>query len=877
MNGDELRTLFLDFFESKGHKVMSSSSLVPHSDPTLLLTSAGMVQMKPYFLGEETPSSLRLASCQKCFRATDIELVGDASHCTFFEMLGNFSVGDYFKKETIAWAWEFIVLYLKLPPERLWASVFLDDDEAFSYWVETGIPEERIQRFGEEENFWGPVGDSGPCGPDTEIFYDFGEEYSCGKPACGPNCDCSRFIEIGTLVFMQYNQDREGVRSLLPKPSVDTGMGLERNLAVVQGKQTIYETDQYTPLIKCIANLSGKQYGAADESDTAMRVVAEHSRGIAFLIGDGVMPSNEGRGYVLRRLIRRAALFGRRLGLDKPFLTEMAETTIGQMGNTYPELKQRQDFILKIIELEEAGFGETLNTGLELIEAVLGERETARTGEISGEHVFRLYDTFGFPPELTSEIALGRGFSVDLKSFEKEMEKQRERAKASQKFDLIGKIDINKKLDIKPTVFTGYSKYKQKADILGILVNIDSVDSVEVEQEASLILDRTPFYGEMGGQVGDTGEIRSSTGRFSVTGTVWITPDIIAHRGNVIEGSFSTGEEVEAEVERERRLDIARNHTATHLLQEALRKVLGEYIQQRGSLVTPDHFRFDFSHLVAMTGEEIDRVQNIINDNIRQDLPVYDEEIPYREAIEAGVIALFDEKYGDVVRVLKVGKPLLSAELCGGTHISTTGEIGYFHITSESSIGAGLRRIEAVTGKGAEKYINRSLQDLKEIAGQLDSEPDELVEKVQSLSTELKNERKRIQDLESQLARKDAGEIENKAEEINGIKVLAKKVEAAGIDNLREMSDLLNCKLGDTAIVVLGAALEDKPAFVATVSPDLVKQGYKAGEIVKKVAGVAGGSGGGKPSIAQGGGKDIKKIDEALREVKKYIEERDSS
>jgi len=877
VTGDELRTLFLNFFEDKGHKVVSSSSLIPHGDPTLLLTGAGMVQFKPYFLGEETPSNPRLASCQKCFRATDIELVGDASHNTFFEMLGNFSIGDYFKKEAIAWAYEFIVQHLRLPAERIWATIYLDDEEAFQYWQETGIPEERIQRFGEEENFWGPVGDSGPCGPDTEIFYDFGEEVGCGEPSCGPNCDCSRFIEIGTLVFMQYNQDKDGVRTPLPKPGIDTGMGVERNLAVVQGKTSIYETDLFVPLLDCIANLSGKKYGDNDESDIAMRVIIEHSRGIAFLIGDGVIPRNEGRGYVLRRLLRRAALFGRRLGLDKPFLSEIAIVTIGQMGNIYSELKQRKDFILKVIELEEAGFEETLNTGLELIEVVMGERETVRTGKISGEHVFRLYDTFGFPPELTSEIAVGRSFSVDLKGFEEEMEKQRERAKTAQKFELAEKTVLNNELNIKPTVFTGYSSFKQKAAILSILVNNDSEDIVEVGQEASLILEGTPFYGEMGGQVGDTGEIRSSTGRFRVTGTLWITPDIIAHKGEVIEGNFSVGEEVEAEVEGERRLDIARNHTATHLLQAALRQVLGEHIQQRGSLVAPDRLRFDFSHLVSMTGEEISQVQSIVNDNIRQDLPVYDEEIPYREAIEAGAIALFDEKYGDVVRVLKVGRPPLSIELCGGTHINTTGEIGYFHIVSESSIGAGLRRIEAVTGKGTERYINRRLQDLKEIVGQLDSEPDDIVEKVQTLSAELRNERKRVQELETRLARRDAGVLEAKTQEINGIKVLAEKVEAAGIDNLREMSDLLKDKLGKSAIVVLGAVLEEKPAFVANLSTDLVKKGYKAGEIVKKVAGVAGGSGGGKPSIAQGGGKDINKIDEALGEVKKYVEERGSS
>ncbi|MDZ4230871.1 MAG: alanine--tRNA ligase, partial [Dehalococcoidales bacterium] len=779
----------------------------------------------------------------------------------------------------ISWAWEFVTQRLKLPAARLWISIFLDDEDACHYWREIGVPEERILRFGEKENFWGPAGDSGPCGPDSEIFYDFGEEIGCGKSACAPNCDCPRFTEIWNLVFPQYDQDKEGNRTPLPKPSIDTGMGLERISAVMQGKTSVYETDLFVPLLERIAGLTGKKYGADEATDNAMRVVAEHSRGIAFLIGDGVMPSNEGRGYVLRRLLRRAALFGRRLGLDKPFLTETAGTTIEQMGHIYPELKQRQDFILKVIEREESRFSETLDTGLELIEIIMEERETERTGKISGEHVFRLYDTHGFPVELTKEIAAGRGFSVDLEGFEREMEKQREKARTAHKFVLEeGRLtpqgfEPSTQEDFKSD-FIGYENLSAFTSIA--LINYDKTGKLEREQEGNIILSETPFYGEMGGQVGDTGEIRGARGRFSVTNTIRIPPDIIVHQGHVIEGKLTVGDEVEAEVDRERRLDIARNHTATHLLQAALRQVSGEHIQQRGSLVAPERFRFDFAHLVAMTREEIDEVQQIVNDRIRQDLAVYDQEIPYKKAVEEGAIALFDEKYGDVVRVLRIGSPPISAELCGGTHVTTTGEIGFFHVVSESSIGSGLRRIEAVTGRGAEEYLGRRLTELEKIARQLGAEPDEVVAKVESLSAELKTEHRRVQTLERKLARTEAETLEKKAKEVHGIKVLAGRVSATSMDNLREMSDNLKDKLG-SAIVVLGTVSEDKPAFVANVSPDLVEKGYHAGEIVKRVAGVTGGSGGGKANIAQGGGKNKNKIDEALLEVKKYLEEKSSS
>jgi alanyl-tRNA synthetase len=800
--------------------------------------------------------------------------VGDHSHLTFFEMLGNFSVGDYFKPGAISLAWEFVTQRLALPPERLWATIFLDDDEAFHIWREIGVPETKILRFGEEDNYWGPAGDSGPCGPCSEIHYDFGEEFGCGKASCAPGCDCGRFCEIWNLVFMQYNQDKDGHRTLLPKPNIDTGMGVERTAAVMQGKTSIYETDLFTPLIQRIAELTGREYGSDDDADRAMRVVAEHSRGVAFLIADGVIPSNEGPGYVLRRVLRRAALFGRRLGLDKPFLAETAKATIEQMGHIYPELVQRQDFILKVIEVEEARFEETLSTGLELLDGVMEKATIEGKNKIPGKEAFKLYDTFGFPVELTNEVAAGRGFSVDLDGFEKEMEKQRERAREAQiirpsgipSAEAFGMLSIN----LQKIPFVGYQNLQHKSNIVSLLVDNKPTETVEEGQEASLILDTTPFYGEMGGQVGDTGQIISPSGKFSVTNTVRVPPDITVHQGQVAEGRLLIGETVEAVVDEERRFDIARNHTATHLLQLALRRVLGEHVQQRGSLVAPDRFRFDFSHLMAMTEEEIQEVQRIVNEKIRQNLAVYGEETPYKKAIEEGAIALFDEKYGDVVRVVKIDKPAISTELCGGTHLSSTGEIGLFHIIDESSIGAGLRRIEAVTGRGAEAFIDQRLSDLQKTADYLDAEVDSVLDKAYSLVIELDKERKRAQVLERELSKKIAESLLSQAEVINGVTVLAARVPSLRLEALREMSDLLRDKL-KSAVVVLGTVYEDKPTFLAVVTPDLVSRGYNAGEIVKQVAKVAGGGGGGRATFAQAGGKYKNKLDEALQLVRSLI------
>ena len=872
MTGDEIRAAFLSFFEEKGHKIIPSSSLIPRGDPTLLLTSAGMVQFKPYFLGETPPPNPRLASCQKCFRATDIESVGDPIHLTFFEMLGNFSIGDYFKQEAINWAWEFVTQRLRLPPQRLWITIFLDDEESFGYWQEVGVSEHRILRFGEENNFWGPAGDSGPCGPCSEIHYDFGEEVGCRKASCAPNCDCGRFSEIWNLVFTQYNQDKEGHRSLLPKPNIDTGMGLERTAAIMQGKTSVYETDFFIPLLECISELAGIKYGADNDTDNTMRIIAEHSRGIAFLIGDGIIPSNEGRGYVLRRLLRRTALFSRRLGVDKPFLAEAAKITVEQMGHIYPEIVQKRDFINKVIENEEARFSETLSTGLELLDGTV--EELARKGEnkISGEKAFKLYDTYGFPVELTTEIATECGFSVDLDGFNQEMEKQRERARKVYKVKVGGGIvESRGELNIQATPFVGYHSLKHKSKIVDLLIENESVETVSEGQEASLILGSTPFYGEVGGQVGDTGEIHSPSGRFKVTNTIRVPPNVV-HLGQLIHGSLTVGDEVEAIVDRERRLDIARSHTATHLLQLALRQVLGEHVEQRGSLVAPDRLRFDFSHLVALMPEEIEEVEHIVNEKIRQNLKVYSEDIPYKQAIEEGAIALFGEKYGDIdiVRVVKVDEPVISAELCGGTHVVSTGEVGFFHIIGESSIGAGLRRIEAVTGRGAEEFIEKFLSDWQEIAQIVGASLENVREKVSSTANERDMERKRALALERELSKKIATSLLSQTEVVNGVTVLAARVPSSRLEALREMSDLLREQL-KSVVIVLGTIYDNKPVFLAAVTPDLVARGYNAGEIVKQVARVTGGSGGGKAQFAQAGGKYKGKLDEALRLVKSLI------
>ena len=855
MTGDNIRESFLRYFEEKGHKIMPSASLVPHGDPTLLLTSAGMVQFKPYFLGEKPPAT-RMASCQKCFRVTDIDSVGDTKHLTFFEMLGNFSIGDYFKEGAIDFAWEYVIERLQLPKERIWITVYQDDDEAFEIWnKKIGVPAERIVRCGEKENFWGPAGDSGPCGPCSELHYDFGEDAGCGRADCSPACSCERFSEIWNLVFVQYNQDKSGKRTPLVKGHIDTGMGLERVTVIKQNKKSVYDTDLFAPLLDTISELSGIRYGSDNFSDNNMRVVAEHGRATTFLIADGVLPGNEKQSYVLRRLMRRAVFFGEKLVAGKSFLTEIAKVTIEKMKHEYPELGQKKKFILKVIQEEEARFRDTLKTGTQLLEGIMAEVSVKGKKEVSGKQAFKLYDTYGFPVDLTQEVASKQGFTVDMAGFEAEMEKQREKAKSANRFKKSLSLGMDTEVinGCTASIFTGYENLTGKSLISGLLYENKNVTEVAEGQEAAIILDKTPFYAEKGGQVGDTGVISGSDGKFIVKDTVQISDKIMAHKGYVEQGVFKTGDEVTAEVDTERRLDIARNHTATHLLQYALRKVLGEHVQQRGSLVSPDRLRFDFSHMSAMTDDEIEKVQSIVNYEIRRNHSVCPVTMPYKQAVKEGAIALFDEKYGDEVRVLKIGSPLISAELCGGTHVSATGEIGFFQIVSESSIGGGIRRIEAVTGRGAEQAIKNDIINLKN--------------EILAVHSELDRERRQIIALQRGQAKQHADSLLDKVETVNGVKLLVSRIEAADNDMMRDMADILRSKLG-SGIVVLGAVMDDKPSFIVAVTPDLVKKGYQAGKLVKHISSVAGGGGGGKPDMAQGGGRDIDKLEEAINSVK---------
>ncbi len=869
MTSDELRERFLSFFKGKGHKIIPSSSLIPHGDPSLLLTTAGMVQIKPYFLGLEEPPSPRLVSCQKCFRTTDVDSVGDTSHLTFFEMLGNFSVGDYFKKEAIEWAWEFMTEDLKLSRERLWATVYLDDDEAFAHWQRVGIPAEKILRFGDEDNFWGPAGNSGPCGPCSELHYDLGADFGCRRSECRPNCECGRFSEVWNLVFTQYDQHPDGSRTPLPKPNIDTGMGMERITAAVQEIQSVYETDLFWPIIAGIGQLAGNTYGASQTNDRYMRIIAEHSRGVAFLIADGVLPSNEGRGYVLRRILRRASLFGRRLGLDMPFLGQIAQIAVDRMANVYPELVANRDMITEVIRAEEDKFIATLETGLDIVEELVEKAMKDGKEQLAGAQVFRLYDTYGFPKELTAEIAKEKGLTVDVEGFEAEMKEQRAKARAGHKFAVKPSTETALGVDVE---FTGHEASSSQSKVLELSVMGKPKETAYQEEKADIILDMTPFYGEMGGQAGDSGEIIGDRGKVAITDTVRNYSDVPIHQGIVVEGNISVGDAVLARIDVARRRDIARNHTATHLLQAALREILGSHVYQRGSSVESSRLRFDFSHLATITEGQLDRIQGWVNEKIRENLPIKARSVPYQDAIAEGAIALFEEKYGGTVRVLEIGEPPISKELCGGTHVKSTGEIGILLITNESSIGTGLHRVEAVTGRNAEWLIAQRLSTLQMAAKELECMPEDVSNKAKTLATQLGLERKRSLSLERELAHGITESLASQARKIDSVTVVTAEVGSLTMSVLREIGDKLRDRLG-SAVVVLATVYDGKPSFLATVTSDLVARGFHAGHIVKQVANAAGGGGGGKPGMAQAGGKDARKIKQALGLVQDIIAE----
>jgi len=844
-----------------------------------------MVQFKPYFTGQANPPNRRLTSVQKCFRTTDIESVGDTSHLTFFEMLGNFSIGDYFKSEMILWAQEFLTQVLGLQPERLWPAVFEDDDEAFELWRQQRYPAARIMRYGEDDNYWFS-GEMGPCGPDSEVHYDFGEQFGCG-PSCHPAHGHARFVEIWNLVFMTYYCD--GVqRTPLPSRNIDTGAGLERLASVLLYEShewdksrvaSVYDTDLFQPVIRRIEQLSGKRYGADPATDPAIRIVAEHSRAVTCLIGDErtpVTPSNEERGYVVRRMLRRAIYFGRRrLGINEPFLAAMADAVIDTMKASYPELERQRRFIEQIITPEELRFDETLSRGLEMLEQILSSGRP----EITGEQAFLLHDTYGFPVELTREIAAERGLTLDEAGFQAEMERQRALARAAAGGGTaVAAEAVYAGLASEATDFLGYESLGAEAKVVALVAPSDSlrpIDTAPAGADVEILLDRTPFYPEGGGQVGDRGEISGPSGRVSVNDTQRVAERLILHRGTVVEGQIAVGDEIAASVDRQHRADTMRNHTATHLLHAVLRKVLGIHVRQAGSLVGPDRLRFDFRHTEPVAPEQLAEVEMLVNAKVRENIEVHTRTTSFEKAMQEGVLAFFGEKYGADVRVVEVNtsRPPFSAELCGGTHCTRTGDIGLVLITNESSIGSGMRRIEALSGRGAEAHVRRQQALFSEVARRLSAQPESVLSKLEGLINEQDSLRKRVLKLERSLASSPAaGQLMDRAISVDGVRVLATRVEAPSADALRYLGDSIRKDLG-SGVAVLASAIDGRPQFVAIVSSDLTSRGLHAGNLLKLVASVAGGGGGGRPEMAQGGGTDASKIDEALSAVGPAVQE----
>ena len=956
MNGDQIRDSFIRFFESKGHQHMPSASLIPAGDPTLLFTSAGMVPFKPFFMGEQTPPSKRLTSSQKSFRTTDIDEVGDHKHLTFFEMLGNFSIGDYFKEGAVVFCWELVTELFKLDPERLYVTIHLDDEEAFAIWRDqVGVPVERIYRYGDKDNWWGPAGNEGPTGPCSEVHYDGGSEKGChdgrmmppealtaqfrkdlesgdSSPidGCHPNCDCERFVELWNLVFMQFYQDTAGGRTPLPAPSVDTGMGLERAMVILQGKDNIYETDLFVPIIDRVSQLTGKTYGTATDTDYAMRVVVEHARAAAFLIGDGVVPGNERRGYVLRRVIRRAIRYGRQLGLEEAFSTEVVEAVIPQFSAVYKELSENHEFIQRVISLEEERFAEAIQTGLPLLEdgfipirklllanpklgdidiaaidATLQSDEIAHAaghgtleivgealkknlpsgmenqsrffGTLSDAETFVLYDTYGLPPELTAEIAKEHGLEVDMEGFEREMDARKEQSRSSGSFS--GSMEMQTSysdLGLGSSEFVGYELTEQESKIAAILSGGVSVDHATQGQQVEIVISQSPFYAEGGGQLGDRGLISGPNGVVAVEDTQSPVAGLIVQRGTVEQGEISVGDVVTASVEVARRLDSSRNHSGTHILHAALRSVLGAHVRQAGSFVAPERLRFDFSHVSALTRDELLSIQSLANDKVRGNLTVSSHETSYSEAVREGALAFFGDRYGDVVRVVTMApaphsmEDAFSVEVCGGTHVSATGQVGTLVVLGESSIGGGMRRIEALTGRAAEELFVQQSDRLEAISQKLQTPVADLEARLDSFIQENEDLRKQLEGFQKISLRGEAEELLSQIQEVDGVKVVAGRTSAGGPDGMREMADFLRDKLG-SVVVALAAVVEGSPILITMVTPDLVERGLHAGNIARDTAKVMGGGGGGRPEMAQAGGKQPEKVDEALNGVPSLV------
>ena len=862
MTSNELRQAFLDFFAARNHEVVASSPLVPGNDPTLLFTNAGMVQFKDVFLGDEKRNYERAATSQRCVRAggkhNDLENVGyTARHHTFFEMLGNFSFGDYFKRDAIKYAWEFLTETLELPPERLWVTVFNDDDEAADIWLkEMKIDPERFSRMGEKDNFWA-MGDTGPCGPCSEIFYDHGPDVEGGPPG-SPDEDGDRYVEIWNLVFMQFDRAADGNMTPLPKPSVDTGMGLERIAAVMQGVHSNYDIDLFAHIIEAAA----KMLGVKNDGSSSLNVIADHIRACAFLVVDGVLPGNEGRGYVLRRIIRRAIRHGKKLGMDEPFFHKLVAPLVEEMGEAYPELQKGQAHVEKVLLKEELRFAETLDQGMEMLEAAIDSLDGK---QIPGDVVFKLYDTYGFPVDLTADIARERGLSIDEKGFDVAMGEQRDRARAASKFSATSEGAIKSDAE---SEFSGYEGTEGSSDVIALYKGGEAVASLGNGDEGAVILSSTPFYAESGGQIGDTGII-AETGKLFVVQDTQKSGDAIVHYGAVEDGELRVGDSVDAIVDAERRQAIRLNHSATHLMHAALRQVLGDHVQQKGSLVAPDRLRFDFSHYEAVTTDQLAEIEDLVNDEIRRNVSAETKSMSYDDALSSGAIALFGEKYGDRVRVLRFGD--FSVELCGGTHVDRTGDIGVFKITAEGGIASGVRRIEAVTGKGALEWIDSRQQTLDNVASLLRSQPDQAVAKVEQLQKRVKELEKEVAAAKQALVTGQATDHTANIQEIDGIKVLATRMDGADAKTLRDAVDRFKDKL-QSAVVVVGSVDNGKVRLAAGVTRNNTDR-IRAGDLIKPVAEQVGGKGGGRPDFAQAGGSNPEALDHALNSVPKWVAE----
>ena len=869
---NELRQMFLKFFENKGHLVMKSFSLVPHNDKSLLIINSGMAPLKPYFTGQEIPPRRRVTTCQKCIRTPDIDNIGKtARHGTFFEMLGNFSFGDYFKHEAIAWSWEFLTQTVGLDPNRLYPSIYVDDDEAFDIWnKEIGIPADRIFRFGKEDNFW--EHGEGPCGPCSEIYYDRGEKYGCGKPGCTVGCDCDRYIEVWNNVFSQFNNDGKGNYTELVQKNIDTGMGLERLAVVVQDVDSIFSVDTIKNLLDRISELCGIKYLEDPKKDVSLRIVADHIRSCSFMISDGIMPSNEGRGYVLRRLLRRAARHGRLLGIQGTFLAELSKTVIALSKDGYPELEERKDMIFKVLTEEENKFNKTIDLGLTILADMEDEMNKKGEKTLSGENAFKLYDTYGFPIDLTKEILEEKGFSVDEDGFTARMKEQKDKARAAhKKTNLLG-ADVTIYQSIDPAIrskFVGYDKTEAEGKVLVLTTEDEIVEALTDGQEGTIITDETPFYATKGGQIGDTGVIATADCEFVVEETIQLQGEKIGHVGKVVRGMIKVGDTVSMKIDVQRRLDTCNNHSATHLLQKALQIVLGSHVAQAGSLVGEDRLRFDFTHFSAMTEEEIAKVEQIVNEKIEEAIQVVTREMPIDEARKIGAMMLFGEKYGEIVRVVSMGD--FSVEFCGGTHVPNTSVIHSFKIISEQGVAAGVRRIEALTGNGLMKYYQEQEKALKEAAAAAKTSPANLIGRIEAMQEEIRALRSENESLKSKLANNAMGDVMDQVTEVKGVKLLAISVDGVDMNELRNLGDNLKEKIVDGVVVIASAVEGGKVNLIAMATDAAQKAGAHAGNLIKAIAGFVGGGGGGRPNMAQAGGKNAAGIKDALEAVKSAL------